>query len=97
MKRTITAAVCAAALLVAASAAIAGTDVSVSISGYLPAPPGVHVYIDGGRPCYREGTRVVYLERDPHYHKRHRGHAYGHRDHDGGHGHGHGHGHGGRH
>ena len=81
-------------LTMAASSAIAGTAVNVNINGYLPAPPGVQVILAGGRPCYREGGRVVYLEKDKRHHKHKRGHAYGHREHGGDHG---GNGHHGRH
>ena len=82
------------ALAMAASNAIAGTAVNVNINGYLPAPPGVQVVLAGGRPCYREDGRVVYLERDKQHRKHKRGQAYGHREHPGDHG---GHGHHGRH
>jgi hypothetical protein len=69
------------ALTMAASNAIAGTSVNVNINGYLPAPPGVQVVLAGGRPCYREDGRVVYLERDKRHPKHRRGHSYGHREH----------------
>jgi len=78
------------ALTMAASNAFAGTAVNVSINGYLPAPPGVQVVLAGGRPCYRENGRVIYLERDRRHHKHKRGYAYGHREHSSDHG-GHGH------
>ena len=59
-------------------------NVSVNINGFLPAPPGVHVMIDSGRPYYVERDRRVYMERErPHRHykkfKRHhddRGHGH---------------------
>lgn len=90
----------ALALCLAASGALAA-DVSININGFVPPPPGVHVYAEGGRPYYRQNGRVVYLEREEGRHKR--GHAYGHykgphgkhRDHgehgEPGHGHGRGH------
>ena len=64
-------------------------NVNVSVNGYLPAPPGVNVMFDSGRPYYVERDRRVYMERKRpvrHYkkYKRH------HRDHDRGHGRGHG-------
>ena len=73
-------------------------DVSVHVNGYLPAPPGVHVRIDSGRPYYVERDRRVYIERERprYYKKRHyererryyehndrgRGHGRGHDRHD---------------
>jgi len=60
--------------------------VNVSVNGYLPAPPGVHVMIDSGRPYYVERDRRVYMERErpaKHY-KKHKKH---HKHHDRGHGH----------
>lgn len=64
-------------------------NVSVNIDGFLPAPPGVNVMIDSGRPYYVERDRRVYMERkrpDRHY-KKYKKH---HRDYDRGHGRGHG-------
>ena len=63
-----------------------GPNVNVSVNGYLPAPPGVNVQIDAGRPYYVEGERRVYMERERparHYnkHKKHHedhGNKYGH-------------------
>jgi hypothetical protein len=68
-----------------------GSSVDVRIQGYVPAPPGVNVRIDAGRPYYVQRDRVVYMERERpvehrHYkkhkkHKRHhddRGHRNGH-------------------
>jgi hypothetical protein len=93
MRKGLSLALSVMALGMAASSATAGTDVSVNINGYLPAPPGVHVAVAGGRPYYRDSGRIVYLEREEHHHKGKRGHAYGHRKHEGDHGkHGHGHG-----
>jgi len=49
-----------------------GSNVNVRIDGYLPAPPGVHVLIDSGRPYYVERDRRVYIERErPSKHKKH--------------------------
>ncbi|HJV34926.1 hypothetical protein [Geomonas sp.] len=67
----------ALALCLAASGALAA-DVSININGFIPPPPGVHVYMEGGRPCYREHGRVVYLERQDGPGRHGRGHAYGH-------------------
>lgn len=79
----------ALALCLAASSALAA-DVSININGFVPPPPGVHIYAEGGRPYYREHGRVVYLERADGPGRHGRGHAYGH--YKGGHGR-----HGGRH
>jgi hypothetical protein len=38
--------------------------VNVHVNGFLPAPPGVHVMIDSGRPYYVERDRRVYMERE---------------------------------
>jgi hypothetical protein len=51
-------------------------NVDVRVNGYLPAPPGVNVQIDSGRPYYVERERRVYMERErprKHY-KKHRKH-----------------------
>jgi len=39
-------------------------NVDIHINGYLPAPPGVLVRVDAGRPYYVERDRRVYMERD---------------------------------
>lgn len=41
-----------------------GSSVNVHVNGYLPAPPGVTVLIDSGRPYYVERERRVYIERE---------------------------------
>ena len=41
-----------------------GPNVNVHVNGFLPAPPGVHVMIDSGRPYYVERDRRVYMERE---------------------------------
>lgn len=46
-----------------------GSSVNVHVNGYLPAPPGVNVQIDAGRPYYVESHRRVYIEREPRYYK----------------------------
>ena len=76
--------------------------VDVNINGYIPAPPGVIVQVDAGRPYYVERDRRVYMERErpgrrhKYKHsteKKHHGdngNKYGHdkhEEHGGGHGH----------
>jgi hypothetical protein len=39
-------------------------NVNVHVNGFLPAPPGVHVMVDSGRPYYVERDRRVYMERE---------------------------------
>lgn len=66
-------------------------NVNVSVNGFLPAPPGVNIMIDSGRPYYVERDRRVYMERERpvrHY-KKYKRHHMDH-DHDRGHGRGHG-------
>jgi hypothetical protein len=49
-------------------------NVNVRIDGYLPAPPGVHIQMDSGRPYYVERQRRVYIEEDRssrHYKNKH--------------------------
>ena len=71
----------------------APVDVNIQLSGYLPAPPGVRIHFEAGRPYYVENHRRVYVERDPkHDRGRHRGH-YKEEEHDRKKGHGKGHGH----
>jgi len=67
------------------------SGVNVNISGFLPAPPGVHVQIDAGRPYYVQSHRRVYMEREPNYRKKHhkRKHHREKRHHDNGNRHGH--------
>ena len=45
-------------------------NVAVQINGYLPAPPGVYVQVDAGRPYYVQNERRVYMEREPRHHKK---------------------------
>jgi len=67
------------------SAQISAPNVSVSINGYLPAPPGVVVLLDSGRPYYVEREQRIYMKEQPkHNHgkkKHHNKHDHGH-DHD---------------
>lgn len=49
-------------------------DVNIQLNGYLPAPPGVRIYFDSGRPYYVEQHRRVYVEKKPKGNKgKHRG------------------------
>ncbi|MFZ3207402.1 MAG: hypothetical protein WA140_01030 [Geobacteraceae bacterium] len=52
-------------------------NVNVRIEGYLPAPPGVNIQIDAGRPYYVERDRRIYIERERpagHYKKKKKHH-----------------------
>ena len=73
-----------------------GSSVNVHVDGYLPAPPGVTVQVDSGRPYYVEHERRVYIERErpgKHYKNKHykkekkhhedNGNHYGHDKHEG--------------
>lgn len=55
-------------------------EVSVNISAYLPAPPGVQIYVDAGRPYYVERGHRVYMKKKPkkvkHYKQKHGGHGH---------------------
>jgi hypothetical protein len=82
MKKMKFQAVLVLAVCLLAGNAWARTDVSVNINGYLPAPPGVQVVVVGGRPAYREGGRVVYLEKEKGHRKKGHGRALGHRKHE---------------
>lgn len=54
-------------------------NVNVHINGYLPAPPGVHVQIDAGRPYYVESGHRVYIKKERHArHHKGNGYKYGH-------------------
>ena len=75
----------AAALTFGVATAKAGPDLNIRVNGYLPAPPGVYVLVDSGRPYYVERERRVYLEREKpgkhHKKKKHHhdnGNKYGH-------------------
>jgi hypothetical protein len=64
-------------------------NVNVRVNGFLPAPPGVHVLVDSGRPYYVERDRRVYMEREKpskHYkkkkHYKDKGREHGHDRHD---------------
>ena len=49
---------------------------NIRVEGFIPAPPGVHIYYADERPYYIKKGRRVYLEKDPHY--RGGGHKKGH-------------------
>lgn len=62
-------------------------NVDIRLTGYLPAPPGVHIYFEAGRPYYIENHRRVYIEKEPkgdrgrhegHYKDKHHGKKNGH-------------------
>ena len=72
-------------------------NIDVQVNGYLPAPPGVFVHVDAGRPYYVEHDRRVYMEKDKpgrHKHKKEKkhhedhGNKGGHDQHEGHEGHG---------
>ena len=63
------------------SAQISSPNVSVSINGYLPAPPGVFILYDAGRPYYVEREQRVYMVEKPKHKKHHKKHGHKH-DHD---------------
>jgi hypothetical protein len=63
------------------SAQISTPNVSVSINGYLPAPPGVFILYDAGRPYYVEREERIYIEERPvkpekHHHDHGRKHGH---------------------
>jgi hypothetical protein len=69
-----------ASLTVAAPATgVAGSvGVNIQLDAFLPAPPGVRVHVDAGRPYYIVQERRVYLEKkDKHDNGKHRGHDKG--------------------
>lgn len=59
-------------------------DVNIQLNGYLPAPPGVHIYYDAGRPYYVENHKRVYMkkkDKDEHHdHGKKKGHKKHHKD-----------------
>lgn len=67
----------AAATLAFSFNAAEAANVDVSISGFLPPPPGVSVQVDGGRPYYVQNDRRVYMERRPDKHRKHYRHDNG--------------------
>jgi len=38
-------------------------DISIQLGAYLPAPPGVRIRIEAGRPYYVENNRRVYMKK----------------------------------
>ncbi len=71
-------------MLAAPTTSHSGTlGVNIQLNGYLPAPPGVHIYYDSGRPYYVENHQRVYLEKKEKDHRDHgkkKGHKKHHRD-----------------
>lgn len=70
----------------------ASVGVNIDINAYLPAPPGVQIHVEAGRPYYVENHRRVYVKKKPHGDRgKHKGH-YKHEDdgHKKGHGKKHG-------
>jgi hypothetical protein len=59
-----------------------GPNVSININGYLPAPPGVVVRVDAGRPYYIQNERRVYMEKEHPRHAKNRHYKGGQRHHD---------------
>lgn len=55
------------------SAQISTPNVSISINDYLPAPPGVFILYDAGRPYYIEREERVYMVEKPKQKKHHKG------------------------
>lgn len=67
------------------SAQISTPNVSVSINGYMPAPPGVFIQLDAGRPYYIEREQRIYIKEKP---AKHHGYEKNHHeDHGRKHGH----------
>ena len=98
MKKMAILSLAAAALIIQTSISVptacaAPVDVNIQLNGYLPAPPGVRVYFDSGRPYYVENHRRVYVEKKrKHDNGKHRGHDKGEKHgRENGHGKGHGH------
>jgi hypothetical protein len=73
-KMIVTAAVIASFVVSVPLTVCASIDVNVQIDGYLPAPPGVHILLDAGRPYYLEDSRRVYVEKK---HKKNKGKQLG--------------------
>ena len=38
-------------------------DISIQLGAYLPAPPGVSIHVEAGRPYYVENNRRVYMKK----------------------------------
>lgn len=56
-------------------------DVNIQLSGYLPAPPGVQIHFEAGRPYYVENNKRVYVKKKPKGdHGKKKGHGKKHRD-----------------
>ena len=68
-KKLLTTTTAAAALIVSLGIhrpdpACAGpVDISIQLDAYLPAPPGVSIHVEAGRPYYVENNRRVYMKK----------------------------------
>lgn len=81
------AALCTFILTAPAMVSAGPVNVNISLDAFLPAPPGVRVHVEAGRPYYIVNERRVYMERrDKHDNGRHRGHDKDHRGKKKGHG-----------
>lgn len=74
-----------ASFAAAATSHAGSLGVNINLNGYLPAPPGVHIYYDSGRPYYVENRQRVYLkkEKEPREHHdngKKKGHKKHHKD-----------------
>jgi len=77
-----------AATMIFSINAAEAAEVNVQVNGYLPAPPGVNVQVDAGRPYYMQHDRRVYIERErPGRHGRYKHYAK-HQENHGNKGHG---------
>ncbi|WP_224982806.1 hypothetical protein [Geomonas agri] len=62
-------------MLGVATAQAGSVGVNINLNGYIPAPPGVHIYYDSGRPYYVENRQRVYLKEKDHHEKEHHDHG----------------------
>ncbi|UPU34573.1 hypothetical protein M1B72_14080 [Geomonas paludis] len=76
------AALCVLCAATAPTAQAGSVGVSINLNGYLPAPPGVHIYYDSGRPYYVENHQRVYLKKGKEHHDngKKKGHKKHHKD-----------------
>lgn len=74
------------------AAQASSVDLNIQLGAYIPAPPGVRIYVEAGRPYYVENHRRVYMKKRHHEdHGRHLGHyKEEHHDREEGHGKEHG-------
>uniref|UniRef100_C6E4Z6 Uncharacterized protein n=1 Tax=Geobacter sp. (strain M21) TaxID=443144 RepID=C6E4Z6_GEOSM len=80
-KALITLAVAAAATFAVTTtekAQAGSVDLNIQLGAYIPAPPGVRIYVEAGRPYYVENHRRVYMKKKHHEDRgKHRGHDKG--------------------